>query len=185
MNVETIRRPVGAREFVIQGVTVHSTYRMISWLHHMLRAAANHCLHCGMPTRGINRNKRFHPTLRFCNETGIFQLLESRSRQIDLVNKSLPSTGLQRISRISDRDFSVLIPRFDSCCRLLFCNTCTRSKFIAGCRPQLALRPPHPRSASAKPSYCQLLWTGFDSGGVLDLDSIDELGPGDHGLETG
>ena len=26
-------------------------------------------------------------------------------------------------------------------------------------------------------SYCQMLWTGFDSGGVLDLDPIDEFGP--------
>ena len=34
-------------------------------------------------------------------------------------------------------------------------------------------------------SYCQMLWTGFDSGGVLDLDPIDELRPRDHGPEAG
>ena len=34
-------------------------------------------------------------------------------------------------------------------------------------------------------SYCQILWTRSDSGGVLDLDSIDELGPRDDGMEAG
>ena len=34
-------------------------------------------------------------------------------------------------------------------------------------------------------SLCQMLWTGFDSGGVLDLDPIDELGSRDHRLKPG
>ncbi len=34
-------------------------------------------------------------------------------------------------------------------------------------------------------SYCQMSWTRFDSGGVLNLDPIDELGPRDDCLETG
>jgi len=34
------------------------------------------------------------------------------------------------------------------------------------------------------PSYCQMLWTGLDSGGVLDLDPVDELRPRGHGLKA-
>ena len=32
--------------------------------------------------------------------------------------------------------------------------------------------------------YCQLLWPGVDSGGVLHLDPIDKLHASDHVLEA-
>jgi hypothetical protein len=55
------------------------------------------------------------------------------------------------------------------------------------CSQKVSLERPTqiPMTNSRRWSYCQMLWMRFDSGGVLYLDSVDEFGSRNHGLEVG